>query len=152
MRFPPIKLAVAALTLIVIALLLPFAAADPIIKIKGSGTLTDGDGATVFRLTGTASHLGKFACYGEIDFEPGAEGSLDGVGVVAFQAANGDMLVGEIAWHINADGAGQAAFRWRDTVTFDDGTTAESTGRFTESRPPGASVATVVNQDFLDWY
>ena len=149
MRFPSIKLLVAALTLIVIADLLPFAAADPVIKIKGSGTLADGDGATVFRLTGTTSHLGKFACYGEIDFEPGDEGSLDGVGVVAFRAADGDMLVGEIAWHISADAAGRAAFRWRDAVTFGDGTTVESTGRFAKTRPPGASVQTTINP--LDW-
>jgi hypothetical protein len=139
---------VTALALLAFATLQPFAAADPLITITGIGNLTDVDGVAVLRLTGNASHLGKFACYGEIDFEPGdEEGSVDGAGVVAFRAANGDMLVGVITWQIDANGMGQARFRWLDAVTFADGTTAESTGRFAERRPQGAVVMTLSHQD-----
>ena len=120
----------------------------PQIKVQGEGTLDmNNPDSAVLHLSGTASHLGKFDCSGEIAFQPGEEeGSLEGYGIVAFTAANGDQLVGIITWHINADGTGQASFAWRDAVTFADGTTAESTGRFAESRPPGANVSTSSNQ------
>jgi hypothetical protein len=125
----------------------PTASADPLIKLKCQGTLTSDGGSAVLRVEGTATELGQFACYGEIVFAPGLEpGSLDGDGVVAFAAANSDVLVGVIAWHINADGTGQAAFHWRDTVTFGDGTTAASTGRFADRRPPGAQVTSIINE------
>src|SRR5262245_36237364 len=57
-----------------------------------------------FTLSGTASHLGRFTAYGEVEFLPGEEeGSLDGDGVVVFEAANGDLLVGVVMWTVDAD-------------------------------------------------
>src|SRR5262245_2123483 len=137
MKRLPAKIAMPALLLFAVAAFPPHAAADPPLKLKGGGTLTvDDDGLGVLRLQGTATQLGQFDCYAELAFEPGAEeGSLDGFGVVAFTAANGDVLVGRMTWHTGADGTGLTEFRWQDAVTFSDGTTAESTGRFANRRP-----------------
>lgn len=148
MRIDPVKLLVATLALMACAAFPPLAIAESAVEIQGTGTLAMGDsGAGELRLSGTASHLGKFSCFAELVFQPGdEEGSLDGAGVVAFTAANGDMLVGVIAWHIDTDGTGQASFHWRDAVTFGDGTTAASTGRFAERRPPGAQVTSIINE------
>jgi hypothetical protein len=123
---------------------LPPVTAGPQIDVRGEGTLSiDAAGDGVLHLSGTASHLGHYVCYAEIDSRAGDEaGARDGVGVVAFTAANGDQLVGVITWHINADGTGRASFAWRDAVTFGDGTTLKSTGRFAERRVPGAEAST----------
>src|SRR5262245_36295343 len=98
-----------ALALLALTAIPPFAAADqPLGKIKvKSITLTfNEDDFAVLRMSGTAADLGNCDCYGEIVFVPGAdEGTLDGVGVVAFRAANGDLLVGIIAAKVDtADG------------------------------------------------
>src|SRR5262245_34325793 len=54
-----------------------------------------------FTIEGTASHLGRFTCFGEVDFVPGTEeGSLIGDGVAVFVAANGDLLVGAVTWEV----------------------------------------------------
>ena len=102
------------------------------------------DGPSPFVLTGTASHFGRFRCYGELELQPGmAEGSLDGVGVVALEAANGDQIVGVVSCHLDSDGVGQIHFSWRDSVEFSDGTTASNTGRFQRRRPPGVVIALI---------
>ena len=113
------------------------------IKIKGEGTLLDVPGGpSTFNLAGTASHLGLYTCYGEINFVPGTEeGSQDGVGVGAFTAANGDMLVGVVTMLIGSDGNIDIHFSWRDAVEFTDGTVVRSTGRFEDKRPPGLRIA-----------
>ena len=116
------------------------------IKINGEGTLLDVPGGpSTFTLAGTASHLGLYTCFGEITFAPTQpDGSRDGVGVGAFTAANGDVLVGVVDMHITADGNSDIHFSWRDSVEFNDGTVARSTGRFERFRPPGIRTSVVI--------
>jgi hypothetical protein len=102
-----------------------------------------------FTLEGTASHLGQFTAYGEVKFLPGqTSGSLLGSGVVVFTAANGDQLVGVVSWEADAEAGGSRTsgihFSWRDSVTFSDGRTVSSTGRFAQSRPPGLVVIAII--------
>jgi hypothetical protein len=137
------KLAAGVLAILALTACLPFAAADqPLSKLKvKSATLTFSDGGfAVLRLTGTAEALGNCAAYGELDFVPGEdEDTLDGMGVIAFTAANGDVLVGVIEAQIDEDNVIRWVIHWRDDVTFSDGTTVASTGRFVDHRPPGAT-------------
>ena len=84
-------------------------------------------------------------------FVPGDDpGSLIGDGVVVFEAANGDQLVGAVSWDVDPaiDGDSQASlhFSWRDSVKFDDGTVVHSTGRFAsaDGRPPGLVVIAII--------
>jgi hypothetical protein len=132
--------ALAFAALFAAAAFLPRIAADqPTLSMRAQGTLDIGDdGFAVALLRGTAPAMGKFACYGEIDFVPGEQaGSLDGEGVVAFVTANGDVVAAVVEWQIAADGANTVLVHWRDAVTFSDGTTATTTGRFVDHRPPG---------------
>jgi hypothetical protein len=123
--------------------------AEPVVKLqKWAGTIDfSTEGPSSFVLGGTASHLGKFTAHGEIELLPGEEeGSLEGDGVVVFEAANGDLLVGVATWQVDADEIGQMRFSWRDSVEFSDGTIVSSTGRFTEAedRPPGLVVIAII--------
>lgn len=107
------------------------------------------DAPLPFVLEGTASHLGKFTAYGEVDFVPAEEGgTLVGEGVVVFQAANGDLLVGHVEWDADQEvegfRAGAIHFSWADAVAFSDGTIVESTGRFVDDRPPGLVVIAII--------
>ncbi len=102
-----------------------------------------------FTLAGTASHLGRFTAYGEVDFRPGdGKGPLEGQGVVVFTAANGDQLAGVVKWDAAAEEGDHRAsgihFSWRDSVQFTDGRNISSTGRFAESRPPGLVVIAII--------
>jgi hypothetical protein len=102
-----------------------------------------------FTLEGTASHLGQFTAYGEVEFLPGEEeGSYVGDGVVVFEAANGDLLVGVVNWEVDAeDGDFRTShihFSWRDAVEFSDGTIVSNTGRFVDDRPPGLVVIAII--------
>jgi hypothetical protein len=124
--------------------------AEAPVKMKnfiGEIDLTTG-GVIPFTLSGTASHLGQFTAYGEVEFLPGEEpGSLEGMGVVVFEAANGDLLVGNVAWEVAAGGdfrASRIHFSWRDSVQFDDGTVVFNTGRFVDDRPPGLVVIAII--------
>lgn len=106
-------------------------------------------GISPFTLAGTASHLGKFTADGEVEFVPGdEEGTLVGDGVVAFTAADGDMLVGVVSWDADAASAdlrtSHIHFSWRDSVEFSDGSIFSSTGRFAETRPPGLVVIAII--------
>lgn len=76
-----------------------FALAQSPIEIKASGSLTQQPGGlTVLDLKGTATHLGRFTCRGEVLLVPGdLEGEQDGDGIAAFTAANGDVIVGVVA-------------------------------------------------------
>jgi hypothetical protein len=116
------------------------ALAAPVVKLSGEGFLElSTSGPSPFVLEGTASHLGKYICSGEVVFGPGPEdGSLEGEGVAVIRAANGDLIVGVVIWYITADGDGHVEFSWRDSVELSDGTVVSSTGRFIKSRPAGA--------------
>jgi len=115
--------------------------AESAIKLQGEGAIDiSTPGVHSFVLSGTASHLGRYTCHGEITLQRGAAGSLDGEGVAVFEAANGDLLVGVVSYHTGADGTGTMRFSWRDFVQFSDGAIVSNTGRFVTSRPPGAFV------------
>ncbi len=124
-----------------------------ITKLQGAVDLS-GEAPFPFVLDGIASHLGKFTAYGEVEFVPGEEeGSLIGEGVVVFEAANGDLLVGVVTWEIDPAVDGVATshihFSWRDSVEFSDGTIVSNTGRFVDDRPPGLVVKTLTLIDVL---
>ena len=128
----------------------PRIAAESPVKMKkfiGQIDIT-AEGVIPFTLSGTASHLGEFNAYGEVEFVPGEEpGSLLGEGVVVFEAADGDLLVGVVAWEV-APGDDfrdcRIHFSWRDFVQFDDGTVVPNTGRFVDDRPPGLVVIAII--------
>jgi hypothetical protein len=127
----------------------PAAAKSPVKMKNFIGTIdVTAGGVTPFTLSGTASHLGQFTAYGEVEFLPGEEpGSLLGSGVVVFEAANGDLLVGAVAWEVGAGAdfrTSRIHFSWRDFVQFDDGTVVANTGRFVDDRPPGLVVIAII--------
>jgi hypothetical protein len=109
--------------------------ANPTLKGSLPGVL-DIDPNTGFATFDGGGHLtlmGKVTVYGEFDFVEGEEpDTLEGVGIAEIVAANGDVLVADVVWDIDADGNGDLEFRWPGEVTFSDGTTVESTGRFVE--------------------
>jgi hypothetical protein len=128
----------------------PALAESPVKLQKWGGTIDfTTNGVSPFTLAGTASHLGNFTAYGEVEFVPGEkQGSLDGEGIVVFEAANGDLLVGVVTWDVSASSNNRRTsalhFSWRDSVTFSDGTTVDSTGRFAHDRPPGLVVIAII--------
>jgi hypothetical protein len=142
--------------LLVAVLALPGFCATPAfaespVKMKNfQGTIDlSATGAIPFTLSGTASHLGEFTAQGEVEFVPASTpGSLVGEGVVVFEAANGDLLVGEVTWHVDpavGDFATSSIhFAWRDFVEFSDGSIVLNTGRFVDSRPPGLVVIAII--------
>ncbi len=121
------------------------------VKMKDfTGTIDlESEAPIPFTLEVTASHLGQFTARGEVTFVPGAEaGTQVGSGVVVFTAANGDLLVGNVAWNVQA-GSGDFRtssihFSWADSVEFSDGTIVANTGRFVEDRPPGLVVIAII--------
>ena len=146
-------------TLITIVVLVAFAAQSaapalaksPVKLQKWAGEIDfSPDGISTFVLAGNASHLGRFDAYGEVEFVPGEEdGSLIGDGVVVFEAANGDLLVGDVTWEAAAAdeddlSTSRMHFAWRDFVEFSDGTVMFNTGRFVEDRPPGLVVIAII--------
>jgi hypothetical protein len=149
---PRLRKSVAFLALLTGSLVFPpSAGAESPVKLKKFVGAIDlsAEGPLPFTLSGTASHLGKFTSYGEVQFGPGEEpGSLVGEGVAVFQAANGDLLVGVVSWAVdpaNGDFAtSRIHFSWRDSVTFSDGTIVSNTGRFVDSRPPGLVVLAII--------
>jgi hypothetical protein len=63
------------------------------------------------------------------------------------EAANGDLLVGNVAWEVAAGGdfrASQIHFSWRDAVEFSNGTVVTNTGHFVDDRPPGLVVIAII--------
>lgn len=145
----PLKVVVLAVVTLVGSMPRPAAAESPV-KMKNFGGTIDltAGGITPFTLSGTASHLGQFTAYGEVSFVPGGEpGSLVGMGVVVFEAANSDLLVGAVAWEVDAGGdfrTSRIHFSWRDSVQFDDGPVVANTGRFVDDRPPGLVVIAII--------
>lgn len=124
----------------------PARAVSPVKLQNWEGTIDySPEGVSTFTLAGTSSHLGNFQAYGEIVLEPGDdEGALVGEGVVVFQSANGDLLVGVTTWDVGGDTLGGMHFSWRDSVTLSDGTVVSSTGRFAHDRPPGLVVIAII--------
>jgi hypothetical protein len=149
-------IAVVALVAFVVQPAAPVLAVSPVKLQKWQGALDIEAGKPIpldepidFALSGTASHLGAFTADGEVTFVKGEKGSLVGEGVVVFRAANGDLLVGDVAWKIDGGNGAQRTseihFAWRDSVTFsDDITTVANTGRFVHDRPPGLVVIAII--------
>jgi hypothetical protein len=135
-----------------LSIILPHSAlAESPVKLKKWAGAIDinAEGTIPFVLQGKASHLGRFSAYGEVDFVPGeVAGTLVGDGVVVFEAANGDLLVGSAAWDVAADGdefrTTHIHFSWLDSVEFSDGTIVSNTGRFVQDRPPGLVVVAII--------
>jgi hypothetical protein len=117
------------------------ASAESPVQLHGNGTIiVSPAGTSMFALAGTATHLGKYECLGELHFTPGVvQGTFTGAGIAVFRAANGDLLVGMMSCDLNARGIGNMAFHWQDSVRFSNGATVSSTGHFAHSRPPGAT-------------
>jgi hypothetical protein len=115
------------------------ASAQSGIKMNGTATLIEAPtGLWALHMEGTASHLGKFTCDGELALFPGQiDGTTEGIGVAAFTAANGDVLVAHVDYQVDADGVTQTHFKWQDSITYNDGRTVNSTGRFVDNRPAG---------------
>src|SRR5262245_54969350 len=145
-----VRATVVALLTLSLALPRIASAESPVKMKKWSGTIDfSTEGPTLFTLQGTASHLGKFTAYGEVNFEPGeTDDSLIGEGVAVFVAANGDLLVGDVTWHVDAGGGdfrtSQIAFHWADSVQFSDETVVTNTGHFVDGRPPGLVVIAII--------
>jgi hypothetical protein len=138
--------AIATLTFAMVAV--PYALAD---QPKASGRIDFTDTTmteATFSLGGTEEHIGRYTSYGELDFVASEdEGTLNGSGVVALAAANGDLLVGTATSKLDI-GNGQADlhFSWRDSITLRDGTTLSNTGKFLKHRPPGLVVVATAEQ------
>ena len=120
------------------------------VKLKNFTGTVDvlAEGPTPFSLSGTASHLGQFTARGEVEFAPGEDaGSLEGTGVVVFEAANGDLLVGNVSWLVEADGGdfrtSHIHFSWSDSIEL-SGAVVTNTGRFIDDRPPGLVVIAII--------
>jgi hypothetical protein len=146
--FPGRKMVtIAVLVMFLARMATPVLAAKSAVKLnKWSGAIDfSEEGPSAFTLSGNASHLGQFTAEGEITLVPGEEeGSLIGVGVVVFTAANGDLLVGNTTWEVADDTVGSMRFVWADSVTFSDGTEVTNTGRFVDDRPPGLVVIAII--------
>ncbi|MBL8825066.1 MAG: hypothetical protein JNJ77_20930 [Planctomycetia bacterium] len=115
------------------------------VKLDGAIDRTESEPIHPFALSGIASHLGRFTAVGEVAFVSGEQpDSETGTGVVVFASANGDQLVGVVAFDLAASENDthdtSIHFAWRDSVTFSNGTVARNTGRFVRDRPPGLVV------------
>src|SRR5262245_13540196 len=147
----PLKVLLLALVTMIGNTPRPVYAESPIEVKKLIGSVGEtNDGITPFVLSGTASHLGRFSAYGEVEFVPGEEpGWLLGTGVVVFEAADGDLLVGNVTWQVAPGDEFRATridFVWGDSVQFHDGTVGFNTGRFAEvdGRPAGLVVIAII--------
>lgn len=142
------KVVLVALLIGTMAVPRAMAAKSPVKLQKWSGAIElNASGPKPFTLAGEASHLGKFAAEGEVEFTRQSNGSLVGEGVVVFTAANGDLLVGIVDWDIAAGGdvrTTSLGFHWQDSVEFSDGTVVHNTGRFVKDRPPGLVVIAII--------
>jgi hypothetical protein len=149
LRPTPFRVIVLAIAVLIGGTPRPVSAESPVKMKKFLGAIdVTAEGVTPFALTGTASHLGDFNAYGEVEFVQGEEpGSLLGKGVVVFEAANGDLLVGVTTWEVAPGGdyrASRIHFSWRDAVEFSDGTVVANTGRFVDDRPPGLVLISII--------
>jgi hypothetical protein len=126
------------------------AAKSPVKLQKWMGTIDFSEnGTSAFTLEGNASHLGNFTADGEVTFGPvDDDGLMVGEGVVVFEAANGDLLVGTVIWNVDTTGGelqtSSLSFHWADSITFENGDEVSSTGRFVDDRPPGLVVIAII--------
>jgi hypothetical protein len=108
------------------------AAAKPTLKGDLEGILIlapDGSGFARFEGHGNLTRMGRVAVYAEFLLDgAAAPGSFTGAGIAAITAANGDVLTASVVWLESGD----LEFRWPGEVTFSDGTTVRSSGRFVE--------------------
>ena len=109
------------------------------------------DKTSAFELRGTEPDLGDYTARGEVTFQAGAAaGTLAGTGVAVFTLANGDQLVADVSWPLDLGQdqpqASQIEFHWRDAVTFSDGSSFASTGKFADpaNRPAGLLVVIAI--------
>jgi hypothetical protein len=109
---------------------------------KGQGTISlSPQNAAPFAFSGTELHLGQYRSYGEMQIRSNnGAGALEGVGIVVFEAANGDRLVGQVTMQTGANNVGQMTFAWRDFVVFSNGTIVSSSGSFEKTKPSGTTV------------
>src|SRR6185295_13139781 len=114
--------------------------AQPTMALKGKGKIDFTPGKiSPFHLEGTDARLGNYTCRGEIKFAPiERQGTLNGVGIAVIETTRGNEIVADVTWQIEPNGAGNIAFVWRDSVNFNDGKKALTTGRFIKARPPRA--------------
>ena len=138
------RIALAFSIVLLVALHAIRASGDELIamKIRSATLQFEEDGVSLLRMSGTGPELGTFSAFAEIEFAPALDDDLfDGTGVVAFATANGDLLVGVIAAKLEVldsdHGLLTSEIEWRDSVTFSDGSTRSSSGRFKHHRPPG---------------
>jgi hypothetical protein len=67
----------------------------------------DGSGFATFNGGGQLTLMGKVAVRAEFVFAEGDEAdTLEGIGIASFVAANGEVLVSNVLWNIDADGNG----------------------------------------------
>ncbi len=109
------------------------------------------DKTSAFELRGTEPDLGDYTARGEVTFHASdAAGTLLGTGVAVFTLADGDQLVAAVNWPVDPEQdqqrAGRIEFHWRDSVTFSDGSSIASTGKFADpaNRPPGLVVIVII--------
>lgn len=109
---------------------------------KGAGSISvSGTALSRFSFTGTEAHLGQYRSYGEMQVRYNRDNSeTAGSGIIVFEAANGDKLVGAVTLQTGANGAGEMTLSWRDSVRFSDGTVVSSSGSFSKSKPATETV------------
>lgn len=114
--------------------LIEIAGKGPVLKGDLPGDLTfDEDGFATFEGIGNLTLMGRVAAYGEFQLVFNDDsGGIEGIGVMAIEAANGDVLASKVSWNIGADGHGDLEFRWPGGIVFSDGTLVMSTGNFIE--------------------
>src|SRR5438105_7810042 len=97
----------------------------------GTGSIhLDSHGPASLNCHGSAPGIGKYECVGEISFVSDGEGGLHGEGVAVLEAGHGDRIVGVVTCDLDDAGQGDIAFSWRDSVTFSNGHTVATKGRF----------------------
>lgn len=95
-----------------------------------------------FTVTGSNADFGRYLALGEATFVTGQEEGVlrDGTGIAVLKAENGDQIVADVTCKMYTDGP-DFTFHWRDSVTFENGTTVSNTGAFGEQRPPGLAIS-----------
>lgn len=116
-----------------------------------TGTITFAtEKPTPFELKGTSPDMGEFTAKGEVTFHEGiTPGSLLGEGVAVFETIDGSRIVAVVTWPVDPGEEMRESnieFRWRDSVTFSDGSVEESTGKFADpdQRPAGLVVIAII--------
>lgn len=108
------------------------------------------EGLSQFTVTGTTAEFGRYLALGEATFVLGEqEGELDGTGIAVVQAGNEDQIVADVTSKVTNEGL-DFTFHWRDSVTFNNGSTAANTGVFVDYQPPGLFLSRIRGRKFND--